>query len=207
MKRDIVTKAQVQQNAALTRKIEKAKIAAHLDEDLDTHNPVMASLRSTMLSSTVPTDDSSLSDLLDGDIDAKTAAIVSAKRVEILENKATAQSTADNYGDKLVKYIPTEVIAFYSVLMAALPSVSDANQDIFAWGIIGVGILCTLAYLKRVSQVTSNVQIIVSCFAFFAWALGLSEAIHFDGKMLIIPVVTFLIPLIDPPTPSARVGK
>lgn len=208
MNREIITPSKI---AAFNRvalqiqqKIDESKIESLLNSDLETHIPAASELRARLLTPNVEAT-TSVDDLLDGEIDDRTADILRNKRLEILEKaKTEAPKAPDNYLDRLVKYIPTEVIAFYLALTSQLLALPEGKRYNYAIGLILAGIGITAFYLKRVSHVKNGLQIIISCVAFSAWAIGLSEYIQFDEKVLLIPFITFAIPFISPPDQAEK---
>jgi hypothetical protein len=113
-----------------------------------------------------------------------------------------AAPPADDLSDKLLKYIPGEVIAFYVPIYALVPK--DA-----AWGLVTVlvlGAAGSVGYLFARADKTSPPRFyfyLLSVAAFLAWALGTSSV----GTDLwswpewcsraAIPVAVFVIPLVD----------
>jgi hypothetical protein len=208
MNRAIITPAKIaatdRDQRQIRAKINKAKIGALLDSDLETHHPAASQLRAERLT-TSGTDSMSVKDLLNLDIDARTADILRNKRIELLKkNMAPAPKVSDTYLDKLVKYIPTEVIAFYLALTSQLVTLPEGKRISYAFGLVVGGSIITFFYLRRITHVSNTIQILISCIAFVAWAIGLSDYIVFDGKALLIPVITFIIPFINPPEPAAK---
>jgi len=109
---------------------------------------------------------------------------------------------ADTWGDKLVKYIPAEVIAFYVPMYALV----ESAQPWAAWLVLGLGALGTLGYL-RVFLVPPGPPrfyfYVLSVVAFAAWAVGTSSIgsrlWHMPtwAEEVTILAAVFLIPLTD----------
>jgi hypothetical protein len=83
-----------------------------------------------------------------------------------------AGTQADDYTSKLVKYIPSEVVALYIALGSILGS-SDKSDSSLYWVIFGVCLVGTGLYLWRVTNVTKVTQIVISVVAFFVLAIAL----------------------------------
>ena len=111
---------------------------------------------------------------------------------------------ADGYIDKLVKYVPAEVVAVFAPLSAALAG----RQGL----LIVLSIICLLAtpgYLFLTAQnKPPDLQplphyYVLACIAFAAWALGVSSGLDALFKIdsvvvgLILGASVLLIPLAD----------
>ena len=82
------------------------------------------------------------------------------------------QLPADKYRDRLFKYIPGEVVAFYLALTSILPSQGTLPAPV-PWVILGVGTIATYAYLRLVLVVKDKIQLRISTLAFVVWAFSL----------------------------------
>jgi hypothetical protein len=102
----------------------------------------------------------------------------------------------DNYGDKLTKYVPAEVLAFF---IAASPV---ADSDPLRWTVVLVAMVINVFVMVDRKSGTRWTPFL-ACIAFLVWAqgttdygeqlLGLSTA---ASSILLISTV-FLVPLID----------
>lgn len=109
---------------------------------------------------------------------------------------------ADNYFSRLVKYIPTEIIAIYLTLHSVLLTGGTGDRLAYlAWAIVGFGALCTYFYLQRVQKVTKQAQLIISCGAFLVWAFTLGgpgfEWFKPLYGALLLPAYTFFVGIFD----------
>lgn len=109
---------------------------------------------------------------------------------------------ADGYNDRVLKYIPAEVVTLYlSVdgLVRAKP-----HSPALSWGLFAFGLLATVLYLRFSAGVTKPLQLVVSAVAFFVWALAIgSPSSHIPGYdpiwgAIALPIFTFLAGLIKP---------
>jgi hypothetical protein len=114
-----------------------------------------------------------------------------------------AGTQADDYTSKLVKYIPSEVVALYIALGSILGS-SDKSDSSLYWVIFGVCLVGTGLYLWRVTNVTKVTQIVISVVAFFVWAFALGgpfESLSWYDPIygaLLLPIYTFFVPMLEP---------
>lgn len=113
-----------------------------------------------------------------------------------------AAPAADGYNDRVLKYIPAEVVTLYlSVdgLVRAKP-----HSPVLSWGLFAFGLLATVLYLKFSAGVTKPMQLVVSAAAFCVWAIAIgSPSSHIPGYDAIygaiaLPIFTFLAGLIKP---------
>jgi hypothetical protein len=117
-------------------------------------------------------------------------------------SKVALEVTPDSYREKLVKYIPAEVVALYLTLDVICRS--NPTERGLRWFILVFGCVATPLYLWRIQRVRKWVQLLVSTAAFVVWTFALGgpfvslswyKAIY---GALLLPIFTFLVPLIDP---------
>ena len=106
----------------------------------------------------------------------------------------------DEYGDRLIKYIPSEVIALY-LTVAGMISVAPEGipKDSLAWFSAGFLWLMTPVYLWRIQNVKKISTLLIAFVSFLIWVftLGgpftqLSWYSPFYGT-LILPIYTFSV--------------
>ncbi len=106
---------------------------------------------------------------------AMTRAVVTEEDAENPNNGLPNE--ADTYTNKIIKLIPAEIVAFYTLYLG-IPQQVEGRWHV-ALLIVGVaaGILGTPAYLMRVHGLTwkyKKLQIINSTFAFLLWTASLA---------------------------------
>jgi hypothetical protein len=119
----------------------------------------------------------------------------------------------DGYKERLIKYIPGEIIALYLTYLKIVETVNkpgvsaDANPDsIPGWVAYAAFFFClvmTPIYQRFYLNIKKVSQLIVATFSFVVWALTLGGGIFqgvpaWVGAML-LPTYTFLIALFEPP--------
>ena len=133
---------------------------------------------------------------------------IEAEKVgELLENLPEKPvEKADSYTDRLLKYIPAEVIALYVTfdsIIRANASEASSNNIIY-WIIFIFCLLGTILFLRKMNNVKSVVQILISLGALTVWVFTLGgpfEDLSWYEELygaLLLPAYTFLIPLITP---------
>lgn len=133
---------------------------------------------------------------------------------------STAGLPEDDYGDRLVKYIPAESVAFYTAtdkVFAAFYGINDAGAptrmppdglfNILPWALFLIGVIGTFVYLynRKLPGQPWKVNVWVATLAFVAWAYTLDGSIfrvhHWYYELLAAltaPVFTFVAAAIKP---------
>jgi FtsH-binding integral membrane protein len=112
--------------------------------------------------------------------------------------------TSDNYVDRLMKYIPAEVIAAYMTLAGIVKSSPQPNDPLLHWVIFLVVLVGGFFYLRKPAGVKKPVQLIISLLAIVVWVFYLGGPFKAIGwysdiwAALILPIYTFFVPLIEP---------
>ena len=105
---------------------------------------------------------------------------------------------ADEWMDRLIKYVPSEVIAVYMGSAAALEQV---KSEMLSWALFVAVLLITPAYLATLGKVKRPKQLILSSLCFFVWAfaLRLEPFAGVDSAVVaaVVPVFTLTLPLWD----------
>jgi hypothetical protein len=74
------------------------------------------------------------------------------------------------YRDKLLKLIPSEIVAAYMVLIGIIP------EHYAKWGTLVVSIILLILtpfYLKKLEKVANNVQVLFCSLSFVVWVYSL----------------------------------
>jgi len=80
---------------------------------------------------------------------------------------------AENYRDKLLKLIPSEIVAAYMVLMGII---STQNLNSARWWTLIISLvllILTPFYLKRLERVTNNIQVAFCSLSFIVWVYSI----------------------------------
>jgi hypothetical protein len=124
------------------------------------------------------------------------------------EIKATTDSgidptEANNYKDRLLKLIPSEIIAAYVTLHGLIIGIESVHKLELMWITVGMLFLLTPIYLYKVSMVTKKGQIFISSIGFLVWVFSTNPPIDvvwgdipsvFLGSMVFI-IYTLFVPL------------
>ena len=113
----------------------------------------------------------------------------------------------DDYKDRLLKYIPAEVVALYltldGIIKAATGQLSPREMVWAGWIIFAALLVLTPVYLLKMAGVTKKLQLFVSTLAFAVWIFALPDGIFKSLSWyrpvfgaLVLPLYTFLVPMI-----------
>ena len=133
--------------------------------------------------------------------------VLTSKNIGLMKAKISKeegeQIKPDNYLTKLIKYIPSEIVALYITLLGiATTAKTEIAFELITWLIFLIGIIGTLLYLWRIEKVTNWLQLSISTIAFVIWAFALGGPFanlswyHPVYGALILPVYTFFIPIV-----------
>ncbi len=114
---------------------------------------------------------------------------------------------AQNYKDRLLKLIPSEIVAAYMVLAGIIPLASAK------WGTLIVSIILLILvpfYLWKIHNVTRSSQIIVTSISFVVWVYSLGGPFQFwnlyrawIGSVILV-LWTLIVPLAINPKTQAQ---
>lgn len=122
---------------------------------------------------------------------------------------APAAAQADGYLDRLVKYVPADVIAFYLAVQAGIANLPDGQRPLGAWMVFLFFLFGTYVWLRK-AGVHDRTQLLLSVASFAVWVLAIGGgplASSPAGKVLaeawgpiVVPSFTFAIALVEPKT-------
>ncbi len=116
---------------------------------------------------------------------------------------APISAPSDEYGDRLLKLIPGEIISAYLSIIAMLTSRDEPVKEIVAFGAVAIFAGLTYLYLRVTLKVDNIRQLLVSVVAFCVWAMAIgkpfSDFCWYDGMYAGIALAMFT--LISPMIP------
>ncbi|BCL34475.1 hypothetical protein [Nostoc sp. MS1] len=124
-----------------------------------------------------------------------------------LESKSN-EVKIDGYFDKLIKYIPSEIVGGWIAIIGLVKSVSNIPTNIILWVLLVIFTGLTALYiLKQTSEPKKPLaikQTIISTIAFIVWVFALGEPFNslnfynpIYGSILLI-LYNLTIPLLNP---------
>jgi len=117
---------------------------------------------------------------------------------------STPEQAPDSYADRLLKYIPAEVIGAYIAADAMLRSPAQPSLVLY-WLVFGLGMILTPLYLWRIQKIQTLLQLTISTAAFAVWVftLGGPFKLSFDWYnplygAILLPFFTLIVAIIQP---------
>lgn len=108
--------------------------------------------------------------------------------------------TVDKYGDRLIKYIPSEVVGVYITLNTLLKTAGDQiPKNDLKWMVFGFLLFMTPIYLWRIQKVKKYQQLIIATISFLVWVFALGGPfvqIHWYSSFygaLLLPIYSFTL--------------
>ena len=97
---------------------------------------------------------------------------------------AAADVGVDEYLDRVLKYIPGEVVALWTGVTGVIASAGESN-NVLLWIVFAIGVILAAAYTWRTTTVanqpTAVTQIVVSAFAFIVWVFAIGGPFAAQG--------------------------
>lgn len=95
-------------------------------------------------------------------------------RIHTKALQAAGQPSAppDTYTDKIVKYIPSEIIAAWVAAAGAIKAAMGAPQETLLWAAFGFGVVITAVWRLRRTKLPVQAAISTGAFAVWVFALG-----------------------------------
>jgi hypothetical protein len=95
-------------------------------------------------------------------------------RLEGIESSGTS---VDGYFDKVIKYIPSDIVGAWVAVTGLIKSAENVPTNLLLWISFGVGIILTLLWtFKQTSEPgkkTARTQILISTVSFAVWVFAL----------------------------------
>lgn len=114
--------------------------------------------------------------------------------------------TADDYRDRLLKYIPADVVAIYLTLTGLIKSADPKTTPVqtLGWIVFGVLLVVSIPWQRKVVKIEKWGQIAIGTGAFVVWAISLggpfATALDWYRPLyasMLLALYTFLIPLLE----------
>jgi hypothetical protein len=115
--------------------------------------------------------------------------------------------TEDEYKDRLLKYIPADVIAIYLSLQGFVAMLRDpAPIRALHWVVFAIILVVTIPWQRKVAKIGKWPQVLIGTGAFIVWAITVGEpfttaslGVWYQSAYgaMILALYTFLIPLWD----------
>jgi DMSO reductase anchor subunit len=116
----------------------------------------------------------------------------------------TPVSPVNDYKDRLVKLIPSEIITAYVTLKGLINGAGEqGNKQLLLWIVFGILVIMNPLYLYYVTNVKKAWQIVFSSIAFVLWVLVIGGTFNtilrfsaeYIGSILLV-IYTLFIPFV-----------
>jgi len=116
----------------------------------------------------------------------------------------TVPTGKDQYVDRLLKYIPAEIVTLYIFVLGIIQNLrgSGEKEDIH-WIVFAVFCILTYLYLRKMLHVAKIQQLIISVLAYAVWVFALGGPFALYGWYnpiygeILLPIFTFGIALVE----------
>lgn len=115
----------------------------------------------------------------------------------------------DTYTDKLIKYIPADVVAAWTAASGVIASIAAETQALVFWIAFVIGLVATVLWTLRQTSMPAKppayTQTAISTIAFVIWVYALGGPFTSIGLYsppvgsLFLIGYTLLVPLVNPP--------
>jgi len=132
-----------------------------------------------------------------------------SRRVHSVQYQATDTAKLDTYFDKVLKYIPAEIVGAWVAVIGMVRDASDVPKGPVLWICFVAGLVLTYVWTLRQTRETgkppAHTQASISTGSFFVWVFALVGGPfeylpfyrHLYGSLLLV-FYTLLVPLINP---------
>ncbi len=135
-----------------------------------------------------------------------------SRRVRVMSPGAAAAALApapavDTYFDKVVKYIPADIVGAWVAVTGLVSSASGIDRQTVLWVAFGIGLILTAWWTLKQTALPGRppavTQAIISTSAFAVWVFALGGPFQYVpgqqlyGSLLLI-LYTLVVALIDP---------
>jgi hypothetical protein len=99
----------------------------------------------------------------------------------------------DTYYDRLIKYIPADVVAGWITAKGIISSVSTATTEKVYWMCFAVGLIFTFFWTYKLTKVEGHkpawIQILIATIAFVIWVLATGKPFNLEpyiGSLILL---------------------
>lgn len=136
---------------------------------------------------------------------ARDLAIGTAEAGAVASSPSMTAENPDDYRDRLIKYIPADVVAIYVSLLALIKTANPEKTPIVTieWAIFGIILVVSIPWQRRIVKIDKWQQVAIGSVAFVVWAISLGDPFATTWRTwyqplygsIILMLFTFLIPL------------
>ena len=111
----------------------------------------------------------------------------------------------DQYSDKLVKYIPADVIAAWLAAKGMILTAAEVPTSTILWTSFSVGVVLTFFWTLRQTNIKgykpAYTQSLIATAAFVIWVMAMGQPFELSTlySSLLLILFSLVVPLINPP--------
>lgn len=131
------------------------------------------------------------------------------RRIVWTEYQSSEREQIDGYFDRLLKYIPADVVAFWLTVNGFISSIAEDAQVGAFWMLFVAGLVLSFFWTRRLTKepgkATAWRQIAISCISFAVWVFSIGgpfATLYFyephHGSILLL-IYTAALPLLPAP--------
>lgn len=121
---------------------------------------------------------------------------------------SVSTNTPDGYRDRLLKYIPAEIVAIYLALLSLIKTSDPQTTPVITveWTIFLIVLIVSVPWQRRIMKISKWQQVMIGTIAFVFWAMSLGDPFNTSWKAsgyrplygtIAMMLYTFLIPLFE----------
>ncbi len=130
--------------------------------------------------------------------------VVSQNDLLKIQSTRASSTKSDGYIDRLLKYIPTEIVAVFLLVQGLVMKMDHASDPFkpMLWGVFLLFAVFTPLYLWRILKVMKITQLVISLVAFVVWVFALGGPFTTLGWYdllygeILLPIFTIVIALV-----------
>jgi hypothetical protein len=134
-------------------------------------------------------------------------AVRTAEAGAVAASPAPAPQKPDEYRDRLIKYIPGDIVAIYLSILALIKTANPDKTPIIKieWIIFAIILVVSIPWQTRVMKIDKWQQVAIGTVAFVIWAVSLGDPFATAWSAwyqplygtIVLMLFTFLIPLFE----------
>jgi len=127
-----------------------------------------------------------------------------AREIKSMADVTVPPSNVNDYKDRLVKLIPSEIITAYVTIKGLIMGAgSSGNKTLLLWVVFGILVVLNPLYLIYVTQVKKAGQVLFSSLAFVLWVMVIGGTFstifgfpaEYIGSIMLV-IYTLFIPFV-----------
>ena len=100
-----------------------------------------------------------------------------ARRIRVGGLEAAAAPEEDKYLDRVIKYIPSEIVGAWISLTGIIAGAAAGPTEVVLWIVFAIGVILTPIYMWRQTtepgKPVATTQIVISAISFIVWVFAI----------------------------------